>query len=605
MTDSNTKFEKYSIDVEKLPKGKLKVDLTNEYAWELSRIKTQDAQTIALEALSLATELDYVKGIAEAERTISQCAWLQGDYTSAISHCVLAEELFIELDDLTGQSEVLNLFGGIYSKMSDQGNALKYFTKALDLRKQTGDKLGIAKSLNSLGDVRMKAKNYPEALKIFQECLLIEHDNLMFKGIILYNLAETNFYLNNIEDSLNQIKKCQKIGEELDFDLMKVYSLTIIGKISIEKGDLQKGIKDLNEALAIAIKINSLDRVFYLHKLLSKAYEKEGDLSQALTSYKKYQEVKEELLNEESAQKIKSVEYRSEMAQIQKESEIERKKNVELQDAFDKIENQRNEIKLQNTEIISSIKYAERIQSAILPSDAFFKSHLPDSFVFFRPKDVLSGDFYWISSAINDIKESLILTAVADCTGHGVPGALMSIVGNNFLRLCEHEATVNNPADALNFVNHGLANTLRQTDIESSIKDGMDMAFLAIDYPNMKFYFAGAKNPIYIVRNGELREIKGDRHPIGAFVGEELLKFTNHSVPMEKDDCLYLFSDGYADQFGGETQKKLKYKNFKNLILEHVHLPMTEQLKHMETFFDSWKGDLEQLDDVCVMGIRI
>ena len=264
-----------------------------------------------------------------------------------------------------------------------------------------------------------------------------------------------------------------------------------------------------------------------------------------------------------------------------------------------------NQLSEKNKEITDSIEYAQRIQDAILPSNDLFKSYFPESFVIFKPKDVLSGDFYWVSDAVNNKEDQLLLAAVADCTGHGVPGALMSIIGNNYLRLCEHESTVNNPGDGLDFINRGVSKTLRQEFTESTIKDGMDISFIAIDYPNMKLYFAGAKTTMYVIRENELTQYKGDKHPVGAYVGEELIPFTNNEVDLKKGDIIYLFSDGYADQFGGKSGKKFMYKRFRELLISNSHLEMKMQKVELESAFNDWRGDLEQLDDVCVMGIKV
>jgi serine phosphatase RsbU (regulator of sigma subunit) len=262
-------------------------------------------------------------------------------------------------------------------------------------------------------------------------------------------------------------------------------------------------------------------------------------------------------------------------------------------------------IEEQARELRESINYAKKIQDAILPSDSFIKSLFPESFVLFKPKELLSGDFYWVSDAVTNEKEKFVMAAVVDCTGHGIPGALMSIIANNFLRICERESTVNRPSEALDFINVGLSKTLRQEYSESVIKDGMDMVFIALEYSTMTLHFAGAKNSIYIIRNNELIEYKGDRHPIGAYVGEEFIKFTNHSIKFEQGDNLYMFSDGYVDQFGGKYGKKFLSSRFKQLLMAVSSLPMEKQKQELILAFEKWKGNNEQLDDVCVFGLKL
>jgi len=266
---------------------------------------------------------------------------------------------------------------------------------------------------------------------------------------------------------------------------------------------------------------------------------------------------------------------------------------------------QKKIIEEKNKDITASISYAKRIQQAILPSIDSVQEKLPNSFVLYKPKDIIGGDFYWVSDALTKSNEKFILVAVGDCTGHGVPGALMSIIGNNYLRLCEQEASFNKPSEALDFINAGISHTLRQEHSKNTIQDGMDIAFIAIDYASNKLHFAGAKNPVYIIREGKLIEHKGDRYPIGSFVGEEIKKFTNHTITIQKGDCIYLFSDGYADQFGGSKDKKFTYHKFKTTLISNSHLPMKKQYEVLIDEFNKWKKNTEQTDDICIIGVKI
>ena len=225
---------------------------------------------------------------------------------------------------------------------------------------------------------------------------------------------------------------------------------------------------------------------------------------------------------------------------------------------------------------------------------------LPDSFILFLPKDILSGDFYWLDE-IND----KILVAAVDCTGHGVPGALMSIVGNNILNQSIIEHKISKPSEILDELNKGVTNTLRQKNEESKVKDGMDIVLLALNRQKNILEFAGANNPLYHIRNGELNEIKGNKFPIGIFIGEEIRHFTNHEIPLQKGDTIYLFTDGYADQFGGPKGKKFKYNQFKTILLEIQTLPMNAQREKLLTAIRSWQGENEQVDDILVIGIKI
>jgi serine phosphatase RsbU (regulator of sigma subunit) len=254
---------------------------------------------------------------------------------------------------------------------------------------------------------------------------------------------------------------------------------------------------------------------------------------------------------------------KEEVANRTKELEAEKEK---LQEAY-------SEIDEKNKDITDSIKYAKRIQEAILPADSIFKQHLPNSFVLYKPKDIVSGDFYWLEKWGHQI-----LIAAVDCTGHGVPGAFMSIVGHNLLTQTVNALGLSKPALVLNEVNQQLSKKLNQNPEEATVRDGMDIALCGINYVKKTIEFAGANNPVWIIKNGkELVQLNGDKFPIGAFVGEELQQFTNHEWQLQEGDIIYLFTDGYADQFGGPKGKKFKYKQLEELLLSVCNKPFAEQ----------------------------
>jgi transcriptional regulator with GAF, ATPase, and Fis domain len=259
---------------------------------------------------------------------------------------------------------------------------------------------------------------------------------------------------------------------------------------------------------------------------------------------------------------------------------------------------QKEIIEEKNKHITDSIRYAKRIQDATLPSIGLVRSLLPDSFVLFKPKDIVSGDFYWIEQVGDNI-----LFAVVDCTGHGVPGAFLSLIGHNSLNQIIHELGVHKPSEILFELDKIVYSTLQNNLEQTNIKDGMDMAICSLNLKTKSLEFAGAYNPLYLVRDKELSEIKGDKLAIGA--GKEENLYNNTEMQLEKGDRIYLFSDGYADQFGGPKGKKFKYSQFKELLL-NIHLkPMDEQQKLLNHFIEAWQGELEQLDDVCVIGVSV
>lgn len=262
------------------------------------------------------------------------------------------------------------------------------------------------------------------------------------------------------------------------------------------------------------------------------------------------------------------------------------------------IELQKNVIEEKNKELTDSIHYAQRIQQSILPDSGAMQAHL-QHFVYFKPKDIVSGDFYWFSK-----QKDSILWAVVDCTGHGVPGGFMSMLGSGLLNQIVNEEQKLQPDEVLNQLRKRVIIALKQTGADGESRDGMDISFCRYIPSKKQLEFAGANNPVYVVKNNVLSEIKADKQPIGIFV-DDVKPFTLHTITINKGDSVYMTSDGYADQFGGEKGKKFKSSSFEKLLSQILSKGMPEQLEIIENTFSAWKGDYEQLDDVCVMGVKI
>jgi len=271
-------------------------------------------------------------------------------------------------------------------------------------------------------------------------------------------------------------------------------------------------------------------------------------------------------------------------------------KNKNLIHSNDKVNQQKLKLEIKNKEITDSINYASRIQNAILPPENKINEYLKNNFILFLPKDIVAGDFYWMEEANN-----LLHFAVADCTGHGVPGAMVSVVCHNALNRSIREFNLKTPSEILSKTRELVIETFDQGD--ENVKDGMDIALCSLDMNNNILQFAGANNPLIIIRNKEIIEIKGDRQPIGKYANSK--GFTNHQIELEKNDSIYIFSDGFQDQFGGKNGKKLKLKGLKEILISNNDKSMRHQKNRIEDAFNLWKDELEQIDDVCIMGFTI
>ena len=278
---------------------------------------------------------------------------------------------------------------------------------------------------------------------------------------------------------------------------------------------------------------------------------------------------------------------------------IEDQRNM-LADKNDSLEGANKEISAQKKHITDSIVYAKRIQNAILPPQPLIDKLIPQNFVYYRPKDIVSGDFYWVEK----LPGKSVIAAV-DCTGHGVPGAFMSIIGSNQLDYAVRIKKAKSAGEILDALNEGVSNALRQEDSQVSIRDGMDIAIVIIDYKNMVLEYAGAYNPLYFFRKGELTQIKADKFAIGTHLDYPDKKYTTHTIELQKDDLFYIFSDGYPDQFGGPKGRKYMYKQFRELLASNVDKSFEEQVKILEKENIEWRGKEVQVDDIIIIGIKI
>tara|TARA_B110000503_G_C7170601_1_gene424057 strand:- start:3490 stop:5274 length:1785 start_codon:yes stop_codon:yes gene_type:complete len=277
-----------------------------------------------------------------------------------------------------------------------------------------------------------------------------------------------------------------------------------------------------------------------------------------------------------------------------------RQRTAEVVKQKEEIDQQKEQLEEYFLQVTDSIKYAQKIQEAILPPESYVRKLLPDSFIFYRPKDIVSGDFYWLGEA-----DDRVYFAAVDCTGHGVPGAFMSIVGFNQLKQAIITTSGGTPAEILDHLNIGVSETLHQKDENSTSKDGMDVAICSLNHKTKELQYAGAFNPLYLLRDGKILQTKGDKFPIGSFLDGATPNFTNHKLQLLEGDILYIFSDGYADQFGGPRGKKMMYKKFRDTLIANSQKDLSVQKDLLREHLYEWMGKEEQVDDILVIGVKV
>ena len=370
-------------------------------------------------------------------------------------------------------------------------------------------------------------------------------------------------------------------------------------------------IAALSAAIFFIIKNSSLQKQLQERSTTATEIKKEHKVSEsekqkAEEKNKKLWEMSEAVYKEK-----KKVDEENEKLSVEKgKLELEKKKVEEkvkklwsqstaIHKEKERINELKIEIEIKHKEIIDSVNYAKRIQEAILPTRAEISNRLPTSFILFKPRDIVSGDFYWFSN-----KDGKSIIAAVDCTGHGVPGAFMSMIGNTLLNQIVDEKGVTEPHRILQLLNEEINNSLKQTQAESESRDGMDVAICSFNSEKTELNYAGAMRPLYFVRNNELVETRASKFAIGGRDYDENKVFVDHSFSLQKGDTIYISTDGFADQFS-PADKKLMTKKFKEILLSIQDKTMEEQKDHLDEFIENWKGSLEQTDDILVIGIRV
>jgi serine phosphatase RsbU (regulator of sigma subunit) len=342
----------------------------------------------------------------------------------------------------------------------------------------------------------------------------------------------------------------------------------------------------------MAKELKSLALTAEAYLALASHYELSEEPLKALESLKQCIKARESFQSSETRIRLSNIEVAHAIEKSEQEKEIYRLRHVELKQAYDIIEEK-------NRDITSSINYAWRIQNAILPDPKEIRGLHNKCFVLYKPKDIVSGDFYWFSRR----GSKLIITA-GDCTGHGVPGALMSMLGISFLEEIVNRRGITDSDEILNELRTEIKNALHQKGTSNEAKDGMDISLCVIDITNNMIQYSGAYNNLYLIRDGNLIEYHADRMPIGIFEKPDK-SYSVHKIKAEPGDMIYMFSDGYADQFGGPNNKKFRYASLKEIFIKVHQLPLQKQKQNLENRFNEWKGDSGQIDDVLIIGFRI
>ncbi len=620
-----------------------KVILLDKIAWNISYSNLQKGINYSNQSYELAKKLKYERGYPRIFNTQGAIYTDMGELSKALNLFIDGLEYAKKYNQYLTQARIYGSLGNLYNEQNDYKKALSYYLQSSDLAKKVNsdNALYVAQSNVAFTYIQLSqidsAKHYVDLCIEYNEKNNNEM-NLMNNYILL---SEIYFHKNDKIQCLFSANQSVVLAKKNKDNYTLSHAYYQLGRALFMNNESANAISAINESINYANETGDIQILENDYELLSNVYEKTNDFKNSLLAYKQFTVFKDSSLNVSKIQQIKNSEAKYQNEKKQKEIELlgekqklneaenQKKKvylysalfgilvlafilvflyrnNISKQKTNSKLESFNKEIHLQkelveekNKEITDSINYALRIQQSILTSDNYFKKHTNDFFILFKPKDIVSGDFYW---ALNHEDKFTLMTA--DCTGHGVPGAMMSMMGINFLNEIVNEKKISSPAEILNQLRSDIIKALNPEGSIIETKDGLDCCLCIFDFHHLKLSYANANNNFYIIRNNELITSESNKMPVGAGHNSMQL-FKEWQIDLQKNDIIITLTDGYADQFGGPKGKKFKYKQLESILLESGHLPLSEIKNALDMAIDSWKGELEQVDDICIIGIKV
>lgn len=620
-----------------------KVKLLNSIAWDISYNNLQKGIDFSSQAFSLAKRINF-------EIIYSKILNTQGSIYADMAEQGKALTLFMEgiryakkYNQLAMLGALNNSLGNLYAHKNENKKALSYYFQSAEyLKKSQPNKLPDV-AYGNIAGVYISSGKLDSAMFYLNMCLEYNLKNNVKNrlGNNYISLSEIYYELNNKEKCLISAQNAVRAALEINdvYTLSHAY-LQLSDALYLNK-NIKGAIDALNKGIVYAKNNGDISALETISQYLSSFYEDLNDYKKSLKYFKDYKMYKDSALNSESIQQTKNAEAKYENEKKQKEIELleqkekvneaenqkkkmyllgaaigivilifvlvilyknnvlKQKTNKDLEAFNIDVNHQKELVEVKNKEITDSINYARRIQQSILTSDTYFKKHTTDFFILFKPKDIVSGDFYW---ALNHENKFIVMNA--DCTGHGVPGAMMSMMGINFLNEIVNEKGLSNPAEILNQLRKDIIKALNPEGSLIETKDGMDCCLCSFDFKNMKLKYANANNNFYIIRHKKLIVSKSNKMPVGA--GHNANEhFIEYEIDIQENDLIFSFTDGYADQFGGQKGKKFKYKQLEELLISNADLPLGDIKTKLNQTIEVWKGNLEQVDDICVIGIKV
>lgn len=619
-----------------------------------------------LKALKINEQLDYKSGVANTYAYLAKVYTQQRSYEQAIVYHFKALKLRAVLKDNTGAGNTYNNLGLLHNQLKKYDKAIDYYTKSLLIQQKLKNQQGMAITYNNIGEVYNQQRNYANALYYFIKSLQIKKNlkDLQGEAITLSNIGNIYYQTRQYSLAVNSLLKALEIRQKLNDNRRIAATCNNLGRVLAQQQNYKTAIQYYTQALNLAKTIKANTVLANAYEGLAITYHRVGDHDQAFRYHRQFARLKDVIFDEQTSKRISRLQAKYDAQKKQKQIELLNKDKQRKQDEIVKERMLRNsfigisllviilafilyrnnrkerisheifahksrelqkktlEVEQQNRtlsqqkdliankskNITDSLAYAQHIQAAILPAAEEISQYLPKHFIYFKPRYLVSGDFYYFGK----VNHQYILAAV-DCTGHGVSGAFMSLIAHNLLDQIVRIQRETNPAEILTCLHEGIVTAFRQKSTAN--QDGMDAAICVMNPVKQRLYYAGANSPLVLIQSGAMKIISPDHQGVGGiFSSLDDIGFTNHSFSTQQTTSFYIFSDGYQDQFGGPENKKFMRERFRQLLFEHHHLSMAEQKEMLEKNMQEWMSypklskdseeTVPQMDDMLVIGVN-
>ncbi|HYG49418.1 MAG TPA: tetratricopeptide repeat protein, partial [Flavobacteriales bacterium] len=597
-------IEKYKYKIEHTNNDTVVINMYQEIFWEYYGVYNDTALMYAKKAISFSEKKSFIQGLIDGYRLAGMAYSELSNYPEALRYEQMALKKCDPKEHLERKANILNNMANIHYELKDYNTALSYYQASLDICQKLKIQFGVSSCLGNMGNIYKRLNKVDAALKYYKKSLSIDKEIGNPRGYAnsLGNIGQLYLDKKDYGQAIHYFNLSLRVRDSIGLTEGIASSYLSLGNVYLELNDASMALDYFSRALSLAEESNTMDQQQLAYEGQYNCYRKMGRITEALNAFEKSAALKDSVLNEKRTDEVNQLKTSYIIEQKESEYKIQREKDKIKSDSEKKqqriilycsigglaltivflyfifkryrhslkqqkiIEEQKKLVEIKNKEITDSINYAKRIQEAMLTSEQEFTKNFKKAFVYFRPKDIVSGDFYWV---IEEPGTNTVLFVLGDCTGHGVPGGFMSVLGINLMNEIVNERRVYEPAQILNVLRERIKQALKQDGAEGTSRDGMDITIGKLNRDTCKFTYATANRMLYIYKNNNLERFSGNKMPVGYFEQEE--EFVQYEVQLEKGNYIYFFTDGYVDQIGGDLGRKLKYPNFEAALKKAVH----------------------------------